>query len=177
MYVNMRDLIHRLTWCYNAKQNRKALYYDNSLCMKMAISIACHFFHDMMWYPSLCYGDSNCSLLASTQACFSSLPSLCCVDSNCRLLACKWAFSIVSTPCVVETPVVAYSLDADACSPSCDDTLLLPLLSMIQHLSLTFSECFLFALSIIFTQYPLNSLLAMPARMKFEIEVWLCLVM
>ena len=46
-------------------------------------------------------------------------------------VACLLQISLVPPSFAVESPVVIYALDAEACSPFCGETLLLPLLSMI----------------------------------------------
>ena len=64
----------------------------------------------------------NCRFLTSYRVCFSILPPPCSGNSNHHLLVWNWACfcSLSSLKIAVETPVVAYSLDADTCSPSCD---------------------------------------------------------
>ena len=90
----------------------------DSNCRLLACN--CAFF----WSP-FC---SNCHFLTSyhdqVYRYFSSVTSFCSGDSNHRLLVWNWACfcSLPSLKISVETPVVASSVDADACSPCCGET-------------------------------------------------------
>ena len=133
---------------------------------------------------SLCCGDSNCYLFACNWAFLSSLPSLCCGDSNCRLLAYNWAFfnSLPSFCCELSLPCFnracfsslhSLTIDSSCCLQSWCWCLLWwnfasssSFRDSALSLSLSFSEHFLFALSIIFIRY--LSLNSYPCTRKIE---------